>query len=75
MEDEADLLAGVLTEHEAPQLSVASYLETAIVIDGQRDPVASRQVDNLIRHAGIVMEAVTAEQAMVARAAYRDFGR
>ena len=56
-------------------LSAASYLETSIVIDGRGDPVASRQVDNLISRSGIRIESVTAEQATIARQAYRDYGR
>ena len=56
-------------------LSAASYVETSIVIDSRRDPVASRQVDNLISRSGIQIEPFSAEQAVVARQAYRDFGR
>ena len=47
----------------------------AIVIDAASDPVSSRRVDDLVAHAGIVVESVTAEQAVLARAAYRDFGK
>lgn len=57
------------------RLSAASYVETSIVIDRRGDPVASRQVDNLIRRTGIKIEAVTAEQAVIARQANRDYGR
>ena len=35
--------------------------ETAIVIDGSRDPIASRRLDELIFKAGIEIEPVTAE--------------
>ena len=68
-------LALALAAAAAPRMSVANYLETAIVIDSSRDPVASRQVDNLVAKAGLALEPVTADQARVARAAYRDFGR
>jgi ribonuclease VapC len=54
---------------------MANYLETAIVIDGSRSPIASRRFDDLLREAEIVIEAVTEEQAQTAREAYRDFGR
>ena len=56
-------------------LSAASYLETSIVIDDRGDPVATRQVDNLITRSGIQIEPVTAEQAKIARQAYRDYGK
>jgi ribonuclease VapC len=77
LRDEADAesYALALVSASAPRISVANYLETAVVIDGSRDPVASRQVDQLIAKAGLVLEPVTAEQVHVARAAYRDFGR
>ena len=60
---------------EAKRMSAANYLEAAIVIDGARDPVASRRLDEAIAEAEIEIEPVTREQADVARAAYRDFGK
>jgi ribonuclease VapC len=45
------------------------------VIDGSRDPIASRRFDDLLQEGGIAIEPVTGEQAKVAREAYRDFGR
>ena len=56
-------------------MSAATYLETGIVVDSSRDPVASRILDRLFADARIMVEDVTAEQAVIARAAYRDFGR
>ena len=60
---------------EIKRMSAANYLEAAIVIDGARDPVASRRLDEAIAEAEIEIEPVTREQADVARAAYRDFGK
>jgi ribonuclease VapC len=57
------------------RMSAANYLEAAIVIDGSRSPIASRRFDEAIVEAGIVIEPVTREQAEIARAAYRDFGK
>lgn len=56
-------------------ISAATFLETAIVIDGYRDPIASRRFDDLLREAAIVIEPVTEAQAHIARQAYRDCGR
>ena len=56
-------------------LSAASYVETSVVIDGKGDPVASRQLDNLITRTGIQIEPFTAKQARIARQAYRDYGK
>ena len=57
------------------RLSAANYVETAAVIDGSRDPVASRRFDDFLREAEVIVEPVTAEQAQIARQAYRDYGR
>jgi ribonuclease VapC len=57
------------------RLSAASYLETAIVIDRARDPVASRALDAFLSASGIEVAAVTPAQAVIARDAYRDFGK
>jgi ribonuclease VapC len=57
------------------RISVVNYVEAAVVIDGRRDPVASRRFDDAIREAGISIEPVDEQQARIAREAYRDFGR
>jgi ribonuclease VapC len=74
-ESDAAFFADALASTERPRLSAANYLEAAVVIDGNRDPIASRRFDELLREAQIVVEPVTAEQAQIAREAYRDFGR
>jgi len=56
-------------------ISAANYLEAAIVVDGVRNPVLSRRLDEVIREADIVIEPVTEAQARIAREAYRDFGK
>jgi ribonuclease VapC len=57
------------------RLSAVNFVETALVIDGSRDPVASRRFDDLIQEAQIIIEPVTEVQARIAREAYRDFGK
>jgi ribonuclease VapC len=56
-------------------ISAANYLETSIVVDGWRSPVLSREFDELIEKFNIGIEPVTAEQAKIARQAYRDYGK
>ena len=51
-------------------MSAASYLESGVVLDSRRDPVLSRSLDDFLE-----IEPVTAEQARIAREAYRDFGK
>ena len=56
-------------------MSSANYLEAAIVVDANRNPLLSRRFDDLIAGTGIVVEPVTRDQAEIAWAAYRDFGK
>ncbi|CAB4886156.1 MAG: VapC toxin family PIN domain ribonuclease [Actinobacteria bacterium] len=44
-------------------------------MDSRRDPVTTRLFDDLITDSGVTVESVTYEQALIARQAYRDFGR
>ncbi len=74
-EPEAPAHASAIMGARSRRISAASYVEVGAVIDGARDPVASRKVDELLRVAGITIEPVTEDQARIARAAYRDFGR
>ena len=71
----ARAFAVAIADADRRRVSAANYLEAAIVIDGSRDPIASRRFDDLLREGGIAVEPVTEEQAKVAREAYRDFGR
>jgi ribonuclease VapC len=75
--DEADAqsLSDAIAAAPDCRLSAANYLELGIVVDGRRDPVSSRMVDEIIRRSRIVIEPVSERQARIAREAYRDFGR
>jgi ribonuclease VapC len=74
-EPDARRIAEAIEAAPVRRMSAATYVEVGAVIDGARDPVASRSVDELIAVAGITLEPVTSEQARIAREAYRDFGR
>lgn len=76
LRDEPDAMTYAKAIASAPvrRVSAASYVEAAAVIDGSRDPIASRRFDDFFREARLVIEAVTEVQAGLARAAYRDFG-
>jgi ribonuclease VapC len=74
-EPEAMSYAKAIADASTRRISAASYVETAAVIDGSRDPVASRRLDDLLREARFMIEPVTEAQARMAREAYRDFGR
>jgi ribonuclease VapC len=85
--DTSALIAILRFEADAPEfaklieraahrrISAVSYVEAGAVIDGSKDPVASRRFDELIEEAQITIEPVTETQARIARQAYRDFGK
>lgn len=56
-------------------MSVVNHIEAAVVIDRQQDPVLGRRFDALVDALHIEVEPVTVEQGVIARAAYRDFGK
>ena len=74
-EPEARRFAEAIEAALVRRISATTYVEIGAVIDGGRDPVASRLVDELLAKAGIIIEPVTAAQARIAREAYRDFGK
>jgi ribonuclease VapC len=74
-EPEARSCAEAIAAAAGCRLSAASFVEAAAVIDGSRDPIASRRFDELVHDARLVIEPVTEAQARIARAAYRDFGK
>ena len=74
-EAEAARLATVIAQASRPQMSAGNYLEAAIVIDRDRDPVLSAGLDPLLDSLGIGVAPVTESQARTARQAYRDFGK
>jgi ribonuclease VapC len=74
-EPEARRFAEAIEAAAVRRISAATYVEIGAVIDGGRDPVASRLVDEMLATAGIVIESVTEKQGRVARDAYRDFGK
>lgn len=57
------------------RMSGVNFVEAGVVIESAKNPAASRAFDKFVREAGIAIEPVTAEQAIIARDAYRDFGR
>lgn len=65
----------ILSSKTLPKMSAANFLETAIVVDAKKNPAVSRDLDRLIDETEIEVVNVTVEHAIIARAAYRDFGK
>lgn len=74
-EPEARACADAIERAAVRRVSAGTFLETAIVIDSSRDPIASRRLDDLMQAANIAVEPVTKDQAQIGREAYRDFGK
>lgn len=74
-EPDAQLFAQAIEASTSRHISAATYVEAGAVIDGSRDPVASRRYDDLVREAAFTIEPVTEAQARIAREAYRDYGK
>lgn len=74
-EPEAETLLQALYSARHRQMSAATLVELYIVIDGKRDPVRSARLDGFLQRSDVEIIDVTAEQASIARAAHRDYGR
>jgi ribonuclease VapC len=74
-EAERDTMIGLILEAPSARMSAANYLEAAVVVDRRGDPVLSRRLDELIDALGIEVVDLTMAQAILGRAAYRDFGK
>ena len=74
-ESDAENLSAAVESAEVRRVSAGTYVEAAIVVDANRDPVLSRRLDSFLHQALISIEPVTVEQARIAREAYRDYGK
>jgi ribonuclease VapC len=74
-EPEADVIEVALDADPVRLMSVASCLESAIVVEARLGPAGGRELDLLLHKTAIELVAVTSEQIDVARGAWRRFGR
>ena len=74
-EPDAAAIGEILGRSQDCRMSAVSYVEAAVVVDHNRNPVLSRRLDDLLRDVEIAVEPVTLNQARIAREAYRDFGK
>ena len=74
-EPEAQAFAKAMAATRDRRVSAVNFVEAAAVIDGSRDPIASRRFDELVLEAELQIEPVTEAHARIAREAYRDFGK
>lgn len=74
-EEEFVLFTEKILRASKARLSVASYIEASLRVDRFKDPKRSRMLTDEIRKLHLVLEPVSVEQAEIARAALRDYGR
>ena len=74
-ENEAELYHQAIAQAPRSRMSVANFLEAAMVLEGRSGLAAGRILNAYLDEARIVLEPVTVEQAYVARWAWRRFGR
>ena len=74
-EPDRPVLVQAMEDHLVRRISAANYLEVCILTDSNKNPTLSRELDDFFVNSEVVIEPVTAEQARIAREAYRDFGK
>ena len=74
-EPDAELFEARVADDPVRTMSTASYLETANVIESRFGDSGGRELDLWLHRASVSLVAVDADQAEVARAAYRQYGK
>ena len=74
-EPEADAFRLAIESDPVRLLSAASLVETAIVIEARVGEAGGRELDRLVQKADVEIVPVDADQADLARHAYRRFGK
>jgi ribonuclease VapC len=64
-----------ITQAEKRRISAANMLETGIVLEARRGEAAGREFDLFLSQAKVDIVAVDAEQADIARLAWRKYGK
>ncbi len=74
-ESEAERFEAAVEADPVRLMSTASYLETAIVIEARFGEPGGRELDLWLHRAAVDLVSVDANQADVARVAYRAYGK
>ncbi len=74
-EPDAERFARAITMAPSRRMSVATLVETAIVLESRSGSAAGYELDAFLQEAGIELEPVAPEQAQAARRALRRFGK
>lgn len=74
-EPEAEAFLQRIDQADSLKISAVNYVEAAVVLDSRGDANARRSLDAFLQTSGMRIEGVTPAQALVARDAYRDYGK
>jgi ribonuclease VapC len=74
-EPEEPRVLAAMIDAPALRMSVANWVEVAIVVDARRNPKAQVRFEDLIEELGSQLLPVSVELAYRARRAYADYGR
>ncbi len=74
-EADAGRYVQAISEATILRISAGTFVELAMVTEGQFDNEITRQADALLRRIDIVIEPVTIDQAYIARQAFLDYGK
>ncbi len=74
-EPEAAAFAQAIHDADVCRMSVANYVELAMVVESQLGPEAMQQTQAFFRRAAIAIEPVTIDHGELARQAFLDFGK
>ena len=71
----ANAIATASATPQGVRMSAVTYVEAAVVVESQASAAGAQQFEAFMRRAGITVEAVTEQHALLARQAYADFGK
>lgn len=74
-EPERETFVELIQSAERRLISAGTLVESSIVIEARRGEAAGRELDLLLHRADVAVVPVDADQAEVARAAWRRFGK
>lgn len=75
LEPEAARLAQAIEADPTRLISAATLLEAGMVMEARLGAAGGKELDLLVAKAGVVIEPLTADQASIAREAWRRFGK
>jgi ribonuclease VapC len=74
-ESDAGTLARTISTAPSCRLSAATFLEASILAESRSGDKGIRLLDNFVQESRAIIEAVTEEQALLARQGYSDYGK